>query len=307
MFEVKLGGYEQDDPEDPFLIGAPMWDLPQIVGPLIKDRREDMQVYSVLKAMSVAGFARNPLTVEVGQDPPDRWLVHADRRWAAELTELTIQDVRQTVAPPRMFARTLSARLNAELDRYAHLRDRLVLLSCDEGAIPRRPAALLDEIAQLLTTDIGFVGEGIDLSSGPPETLPMDRGFHGDHGPFSITVQQGVADGAVVVSASTPTNIKRSEAIAALVARVLDKDVPSNEVLLVTCGAPDPQGYVCSVDSSIFQLLRDSHLAGVNILEGMVPLQHLQSVVLHMWNTDQLVIFGANEDLPWKPVQRETA
>src|SRR4051812_38502081 len=105
--EVKLGGYEHDNPDDPFITGASILDFPVVAGPLDKDRREDLQLFSALQALSLKGFTRSPLNVELGLDPPDRWLAHGDRRWATELTELTVADVRQAISQPRMFARHL--------------------------------------------------------------------------------------------------------------------------------------------------------------------------------------------------------
>jgi hypothetical protein len=49
-------------------------DLPVVAGPLDKDRREDLQLFSALQALSLKGFTRSPLNVELGLDPPDRWL-----------------------------------------------------------------------------------------------------------------------------------------------------------------------------------------------------------------------------------------
>jgi hypothetical protein len=238
--------------------------------------------------------------VGLGPDPPDRWLAHGDRRWATELTELTVADVRRTISQPRMFARHLTTRINDNLERYAHLRDRIIMLSCDEDVtVPRDASALLDSLAHTLTSDIGYVDEGIDFSNGFPESLPMERGHHGQHGPFLVTVQAINAGGAVAVSASVQTRIKRSDAVAALTARVAAKDHSTNELLLVTCGMPDTQGYTCSVDSSIFQLLYEGQRDHVEVLPCFPRLRHLNSVVLHLWNTPHSIVWGKNPDLPW--------
>ena len=99
----------QDRPDDPFEIVTAVLDQPVLTGPVQKDRREDLQLWSALHALAFSGAAPHPLGVSRGDDPPDRWLFHGDRKWAVELTELTFEDVRQGLSQLRAIARELNS------------------------------------------------------------------------------------------------------------------------------------------------------------------------------------------------------
>src|SRR5450759_2784480 len=57
-----------------------------------KDRLEDLQIWYVLKELACHAGTRHPLAIRPGNDPPDRMLVHGQRAWPTELTELTIEN-----------------------------------------------------------------------------------------------------------------------------------------------------------------------------------------------------------------------
>src|SRR5215831_1502739 len=107
---VGVGGHSPGAEDDRFVILGAVLDQPFLAGPVSKDWREDLQLWSALEALAGAGAARHPLGVRQGEDPPDRYLVHGGRIWGTELTELTVQDVRQDLAPVRRFGRALQER-----------------------------------------------------------------------------------------------------------------------------------------------------------------------------------------------------
>jgi hypothetical protein len=123
------------------------------------------------------------------------------------------------------------------------------------------------------------------------------RGFYGDHGPFNAIVNPGVGGNEIVISASTQSQIRRSEAIGALAKRIAAKDKACNEVLIVSCGLVDENGYTCPADQSIFGLLREAAEAGISILPEK-PV-NIKGILIHLWNTPFLFHWEISNDLPW--------
>jgi hypothetical protein len=295
---VGVGGYSPGAEDDPFVILGAVLDQPFLAGPVSKDRREDLQLWSVLQALAAAGAARHPLGVRQGDDPPDRYLVHGSRIWGTELTELTVQDVRQDLAPVRRFGRALQQRVWARASEFPHLRGRTVTLAkLPDPSMPRDHEQLLHDLEAVLAEDKGFVGEDLDLSRGLPAQLGT-RGIYGDHGPFNIVVNPGVGGSDdIVISAFSQSQVHMSEAIAALGRRVAAKDKDGNEVLVITCGLIDENGYTCPADQSIFQMLRDAVQADISVLPQKPA--NIRGILIHLWNTPFLSHWEVGEDLPW--------
>lgn len=149
----------KDRPGDPFQIVTAVLDQPVMSGPVQKDRREDLQLWSALNALAFCGVAPHPLGVSRGDDPPDRWLYNRDQKWGVERTELTIEDVRQDLSQLRGVARELQRRLLEREADFAHLRGRMVVISKDPTLdLPKNPEQLFTDLATLLAADKGFVG-----------------------------------------------------------------------------------------------------------------------------------------------------
>ena len=293
-------GYVEGSGDDPFILLSAVLDQPFLTGPIGKDRREDLQLWSALEALAFGGAARHPLEAKLGEDPPDRYLIHGDRTWGTELTELTVQDVRQDLAPVRWFGRQLQERLRVRAADFLHLQGRIVTLAKrPDSAMPRDQEQLLRLLEGVLEEDKGYMGEDVDTSCGFPPQLGT-RGMYGEHGPFSVIVNPGMHGGngtEIVISAFSQSQIHRSEAIAALGNRVTAKDKEGNEILLVTCGLIDANGYICPADGIIFQLLQEAAEAGMPILPQKPA--HIRGILLHLWNSSFLNYSGLGDDLPW--------
>jgi hypothetical protein len=295
---IGLGGHVEGASDDPFLVptAGPL-DVPFIAGPVSKDRREDLQVWAALHSLGLNGISLHPLDVQyVEDDPPDRLLVSGDRTWGVELTELTVQDAREELAPIRAFGRQLHQRVMKNAGNYTHLRGRLILLFADPGTgLPKKTETLLSDLEQALMADRGYVGEGLDSSAGLPEKLG-ESGMYGNHGPFHVVANLSSNADAILISASTQAKVFRSQAIDALGARISVKDRPGNDILVITCGLPDGYGYTCPADSAIFQLLLEAAQEGIDILPQRPA--HVQGILIHLWNTPHFIVWG-NRDLPW--------
>lgn len=295
-----VGGHSPGADDDPFVILGAVLDQPFLAGPLSKDRREDLQLWSALQALAGAGAGRDPLGVRPGEDPPDRYLIHGSRTWGTELTELTAQDVRRDLAPVRRFGRELQERVRARAIDFPHLRGRTVTLAkLPDPPMPRDHEQLLKDLETVLAEDKGFAGEDMDFSHPPAvgETLGS-RGFYGDCGPFNMVVNPGIGGSDDIwISASSQSQVYMSEAVAALGSRVAAKDNPCNEVLIITCGMVDEKGYTCPADQSIFQLLRQAAEAGLSVLPQKPA--NIQGILIHLWNSPFLSHWEVSEDLPW--------
>jgi hypothetical protein len=294
---IGVGGYTQADPNDPFVILSAVLDQPFWAGPISKDRREDVQLWSALEALASAGSARHPLGARVGEDPPDRYLIYDGCEWGTELTELTVQDVRRDLASVRRFGRDLQERLRARSSDFTHLQGRIVtLIKLDDSPLPRDFRQLLADLDSVLIVDNGFIGEDLDLSQGLPQQLGS-RGIYGDHGPFNVVVNPGTGNTDIVVSAFSQAQVKQSEAIAALSQRVQAKDAMTNEILIVTCGLVDENGYTCPADQIIFNLLRDAASTGVSVMPQKPT--HIKGILIHQWNSPYLFHWEDGSDVPW--------
>jgi hypothetical protein len=291
-----------DNPDDP------IWQLPAIPvdaevarAPLSKARREDLQVLSFMLAVSLHG-GQHPLGVRPGADPPDRELTGPDSSWGLELTELTTQDVREEIAQARSIGRRLEAMLLSRTG-LDHLTGRGVALSYIPqlgNPLPGDLDRLVEQLADALEEDKGCVGDGIDVSQGLPEQWPNDAGFYGSYGPVNMQVRRGTdVDDHVRVGASAQAAIRRSEALAALAKRIEAKDLAGNDILLITCGLPDAQGYTCPLDAFIFRFIADALVADPSRLPTTPD--HLKAVALHHWgNREILEIYRADSMIvPW--------
>ena len=122
-------------------------------------------------------------------------------------------------------------------------------------------------------------------------------GIYGDHGPFNVIVNPGAGNTDIVVSAFGQVQVRQSEAIAALGARVAAKDKPGNDILLVTCALIDEKGYTCPADQIIFQFLRDISASGVSIFPE-TP-KHIKGIFIHLWNSPFISHWENGNDVPW--------
>jgi hypothetical protein len=298
---IGLHGVEEGRPDDPmWLVPASPLDMPAIAGPLSKDRREDLQVWGFLLAAAAQSEGQHPLGVRRGEDPPDRYVQGPEREWALELTELTVGDVRIELARARAVGRRLQEALRADSGRHGHLVGRRVVLSLlpqPDKPLPRDPASIIAALADVLAEDQGCVADGVDLSQGLPDRWPSSSGFYGQHGPFIVQVYRDGIPGVVTVSSSAQVQIHRSEALAALAARVEAKDRPTNDLLLITCGMPDEWGYVCPLEGFIFRFIAEEATRG--LLLPSAP-RHLVGVVLHSWGTLEWgEVYGSASAAPW--------
>ena len=70
-------------------------------------------------------------------------------------------------------------------------------------------------------------------------------------------MHSGGVPGAFTIGATTPAQIRRSEALLAVQERVAAKDLAGTDLLIMTCGLPNEFGYMCPLDQWLFQHLRD--------------------------------------------------
>jgi hypothetical protein len=297
--QIVLGGTTEGRDDDPLEIRlGGVVDQPVLQGPVDKSRLEDLQMWSALHALAFSGLARHPLGVRPGVppdgDPPDRWLSQGDRTWGVELTQLTLEDFRSDLAQLRSVARDLGQILRSREVEFAHLRGGVVEISKrNADRLPKNHGPLLTNLESLLKVDRGIVGQDSFFDKDPPK-----RGYYGNCGPFVVWVNPNPGRTDITISASSPSTIHRSEALQALGDCVREKDIPGNEVLIVTCGLPDEKGYRCLADESIFGMLWSAVLAGGSIVAEAPA--NLRGVLVHLWSSTALIHWPVNaDDLPW--------
>ena len=220
-----------------------------------------------------------------------------------ELTELTLEHVRRDLARMRSFAREVETELRSS-PGHAHLEGRVVQLSNAPSAgeqLPNQTGELKSQLISLLADDKGHVGQGVDFSEGPPDKLPMDKGFYEQAGPIFVQVDGNGLPGRITVSSSVQTEIRESQVVNALAARVAAKDRRPSEILVVSCGLPDQRRYTCPVEAFIFQAILEAKTrsSGSLIQEPST----LRGVVLHCFGDTRLIeVYRAGAAaVPWPP------
>ena len=304
---VALTGESQDRPGDPFLIAIPMAVDRRVLDgatAIAKDRLEDIQMLSCTTSLSVVGWLRHPLSVSLGYDPPDRILTVDGIDWAVELTELTFEQLRSDLSRARLVGRMIQAIVDADLATYPHLVGRVVIVAwlpnpelygSTAPTPPRDPQAIARIIADVLKTDIGYAGEGVDYSAGFPQQMPPN-GFHGDVlAGYNVHVRPGADGQPPLVSCTASGQAHLSEIRSVLFARIAAKDDSRNQILIVSTGLIDKAGYICPLDSWLFSSLLE-HGAG----EIPEP-AHLDAILLHEFSTGQVARLYQREGavLPW--------
>lgn len=162
---------------------------------------------------------------------------------------------------------------------------------------PKDPSSAAAEIRDALLIDKGTVGEGHDYSQGPPEQIPPN-GFYGQLADFDVQLYPGEVPEAVQVTASVPAYIQEGEIVDLLDKRLMQKDDPRNELLVISCGLPDKGGYLCPADTFLFHFIKE------RVEDGRLKVkepEHLKLVVLHAPGSNLVVeLFRAPEVMaPW--------
>lgn len=304
--EIALIGYTADDPNDPYTLVPPTWVEHRFLdGPVAKDRREDLQIWGALQALTLRGALLHPVSIQPGADPPDRLISAGNKTFATELTELTLEDLRGRLARVRKVGRAVADELALaeNAPKYAHLAGRQVVIAdtaIDKAHYPE-VRLTVDRITAVLSEDRGYIGEGLDLSAGLPAHIGA-RGTYGEISGLTVHVQlheppagvEGTETVAVVASAQS--DFRLSEARSLFWSRVTDKDDPRNRILIASTGLVDSGGYICPLDQWLFMAL---HEHGVG--QPLSAPQHLDAVVLHRFGSHE--VFVAYErpgaSLPW--------
>lgn len=242
----------------------------------------------------------NYLSVELakGEDPPDCIVTANGIPYGVELTELTAGDTRREIAEARRLGRDMQARIERDTKEFLHLMGRTIVLN----NVPPRAfstaerSAALEEISIALKTDLGFVGDGVDQSHGLPSEWTSRNGFYGSHHGVFVQVYAGGADEKPMVISMCQAEVRLSDCLKTLEARINAKDRPENDVLLLTCGLPDERGYVCPVDSFMFQFIQE-HSSSLQFRPAC-----LKSIVLHLWNTPNWIeLYSSDIAVSWPP------
>jgi hypothetical protein len=299
---MAAGGFRPDCPDDPiWFVGATTVDE-RVVERLDQTGRENLQIASFLSSLfDSKNSPTPPIVVETGANPPDKVVRSPSGVWGCELTELTVQDLRAELAPVRRFGRGLQEALEADGSLYGHLRGRQIGVAYmpPPGSGSRPTDVDLTNLLEALIEDKGCVGDGMQFSAPPafPNQLPAN-GFYGQFGDFDVLVHAGGPPGSIAVAANMSPSIARSDALALLRSRVADKDLAGTDVLFISCGLPDGNGYVCPLDSYLFQHLSEETKQGRQLLD--VDPDHLRGVALHDWRTGAWVhVFGEPGMAPW--------
>lgn len=299
-------GHFDGEPDDPFVMVGGPFDQRILDPPVARDkqRREDLQSWGCLQSLAARGALTHPVASRQGDDPPDRHWQGPEGEWGVELTQLTVEELRGDLARIRQLGRMLLSVLDSDGAAYEHLHGRMVQVTWlpEPGAVPTPGrvdlAAVVEALSSALREDRGYVGEGVEISAGSgfPAEMPPN-GFYGRVLDEYLLQVNRVADESAAASVVATTNgtIRLSEARAGLQRVLAAKDDPRNEIVVITTGMVDQQGYVCPLDFWLFNLLIEK---GVGELPAPT---HLHAVLLHDYATGRVVSIyeRTGAALPW--------
>ncbi|MFN9619071.1 MAG: hypothetical protein ACK55X_05090 [Synechococcaceae cyanobacterium] len=298
MLQPYLRGCEEETGEPLFIIPPSPLDQRVLLTTLAKNRREDIQILSFLAMLALTNENYLSVGLAKGEDPPDCIVTANGIPYGVELTELTAGDTRREIAEARRLGRDMQARIEHDYREFFHLKGRIIALSIapPRAFSPAERSAALEKISIALKTDLGCVGDGVDLSHGLPSEWTSRNGFYGSHHGVYVQVYAGGGDEKPMVTSMCQAEVRLSDCLQTLEARVNAKDRPGNDVLLLTCGLPDERGYVCPVDSCMFQFIQE-HSSSLEFRPA-----YLKSIVLHLWNTpDWIELCSADIAVSWPP------
>ena len=296
MFQPYLRGCEEETGEPLFIIPPSPLDQRVLLTTLSKNRREDIQILSFLTILALTHENYLSVGLARGDDPPDCIVTANGIPYGVELTELTAGDSRREIAEARRLGRDMQARIDHDTTEFMHLKGRTIVLNIvpPRAFSPAERSAALEEISIALKADLGCVGDGIDLSHGFPNE--PTNGVYGNHHGVIVLVYAGGGDEKPMVISMCQAQVRLSDCLQTLEARVNAKDRPGNDVLLLTCGLPDERGYACPVDSFMFQFTQE-HSSSLQFCPA-----YLKSIVLHEWNTPNwFQLCSADVAVSWPP------
>jgi len=271
--------------------------------PLTKDDIENWQLSAFLQsAQNRRALGLVTYHEQVVKDPPDFLLgINGESPFSVELTTFSTSDVsRQRADEIRTLGRTLEQKIRDNAPEFPHLRGRVIGLSemRSDRTRPkkrnkRQLTQLIDELLAALKIDRGVVNRNWSGSMGyppdsPPQTVPAEiaqqgRVFIHD---YHIEVNPtGNPNAAPKVNAAVQLDVRIDELRDRLVTAVNRKDRATNEILLISTGVPDKQGYVMSGDYWIFKFIFDLRNDGLAIN----PV-HLKQVIVHHWGSNEAFV-----------------
>ena len=191
-------------------------------------------------------------TALAGPDPPDLVVTRNGGEVGLEVTSYSRAEVRQVTALVSWIAEDLG---RAEAD-ITHL------LGWEVAVTPKAATSELDvnrATASAIARDIVAIhpaahSRRIDVPAFPlPPRLPTPRPFE-TAGGFEIYTQPSVP-ARVALSVEATEQLSARELEAELRSQIADKDIPENEELLVSFGAPDHRGWAWPYQTLLFDFL----------------------------------------------------
>lgn len=276
-----------------------------------KQTIENLQFSNFLAAAQLVGAA-GPLDSyeRVDDDPPDLRVKLVDgQTLGVELTTLPASEVsRQRLSELRRIARALGEKLTSEPSSYPHLGGKSVYLAelgSDESRPPKLSGpkfdALIDQLAAELTSDFGVVGIPVapntDGSIELPQSIPAHAANKGQRfvADYGIQVHQtGHPRQPPVVHANVQVSLLLNVLRDRLNAAVKSKDQAQNDVLLISTGLIDGNGYVATTDQFILHALKDLLQTGGLSIQPV----HLRQIIFHQWNTPNMIVLYTRDGVP---------
>lgn len=275
-------------------------------GPIEKSVIETQQFSDLMRVAQASGATQALQSYVPGNDPPDLIVTPiGGTPLAVELTTLSVTHLaRQRLNEIRRLGRDLGAKVADKPDKFEHLVGRTVSLAEHESDA-RRPrkrtaaerAALVEALAYTLEDDFGIAFEW-PSEYNDAEEIPAHVAQLGVRRieEYALTVHRSQPEGSAPpsITADIQLRINETDLLARLKERIDAKDIAANQVLLISTGLVDSQGYVVRGDLFIYHKVKEICLAS----ELAFKPKHLNQVILHHWGSNEAIVIYERPGAP---------
>lgn len=302
---IGLGGTDANGHEVWYIPPMPV-ETRAFSGLISKEVLEAQQFSNFLQYAQLSGATSALQRYELGGDPPDLIVTPlGGSPLGVELTSLSVTDVsRQRLDDIRRLARDVTQRLTEDPTRYSHLHGRTASIAehQSDSDRPRKRKArerqqLINALAECLQDDFGVSGRHYADPDNPPKTIPAHIAQRGSRSvdEYEITVRSAEqAPGQPLqVTADIQISIHEVDLRERLIDRIKAKDRQANDILLISTGLTDKDGFVQGADHYIFQQIKQLATKGLSIEP-----KYLNQVIVHQWRTSDAMVLYQRPNAP---------
>jgi hypothetical protein len=308
-----LSGHFPDDPTAAVLELAYEWPTRWLrnVDPVAQYDLEWLHVQRFRSDFMLATGELSFVNVRPGNDPPDVLVDTPEGTLGLECTRLALKD---RLAAHGLFQGVRQRIAQIAPENFADLQGHVVYLWFDDSdSALSRPFRASDEAAavdlvQALagyrpdTGDLWITGKALP---DPAPRLPM-QSTSAEAKFYALPFVNAVPDTVLFnyagfeLGLAFTTRHEAEDEWGCLIDRIVEKDKPGSDWLLISAGAPDNRGFAHPGEEAVATLLKAQPATSLN-------LQYLRRVTIHVWSTGEAFDLWPNQASLFGPLYRGAA